>query len=161
MKEDIDRLISDTDKEIEKLKILRDKQEELKQLQNNIGIEKNRKKKISLKTTPRIRKLTASLIVLCMIMSVAVVFVNRVEAANPVIVYTDPANGGRFADTSDGDGVSWTVNVSDADTNLQWVKVYANDSGSWVLFYDSGALGGVAYHNVSGTNGNWTGSWTE
>lgn len=161
MKEDIDRLISDTDEEIEKLKILKDKQEELKQLQNNIGIGKNRKKKISLKTTPRIRKLTASLIVFCMIMSVAVMFVSRVEAANPVVVYTDPANDGRFADTNDGAGVSWTVNVSDADTNLQWVKLYANDSGSWVLFYDSGALGGVAYHNVSGQNGNWTGSWTE
>ncbi|GAH36361.1 unnamed protein product, partial [marine sediment metagenome] len=29
-----------------------------------------------------------------------------------------------------------------------------------MLFYDSGALGTVAYHNASGQNGNWTGSWT-
>lgn len=28
------------------------------------------------------------------------------------------------------------------------------------MFYNSGSLGGVAYHNTSGENENWTGSWT-
>jgi len=172
MKRDIDELISDTDKEIEKLKILKAKQEEMKQLQAELGIgaeklpevkpKKEKKHKIpKLVVTPRSRKVIASVIVFCMISMAAVVFMNRVEAANPTVVYTSPADSGLFADTNDGGGVSWVINVSDADTDIAEVELWSNSSGSWAVFYDSGALGGVAYHNTSGQNGNWTGSWTK
>lgn len=175
MSRDIDKLILDTDKEIEKLKIFKAKQEELKQLQTESSIadekqpiktkakkQKKVKKHITLPKitiSSRIRKLTVSVIVFSVVIA-GLLFINPVRAADPAINFADPDDGGTFADTNDGDGVNWVVNVTDADTNLAWVKLYSNDSGAWVEFYDSGALGGVAYHNASGTNGNWTGSWT-
>ncbi|GAG97209.1 unnamed protein product, partial [marine sediment metagenome] len=110
--------------------------------------------------SPRTRKVVASLVVFCMITMLIIVFVNRVEAANPVVVYTDPDDDSLFADTNDGDGVNWVINVSDADNDIDEVELWSNSSGSWAKFYDSNALGGVAYHNTSGQNGNWTGSWT-
>ena len=125
--------------------------------------EKKIKKHISLpkiSITPRARKIVASAIVICMVTMMFTVFVTRVTAAAPAVNFADPDDEGTFADTNDGDGANWCVNVTDANTDLAWVKLYANDSGDWVLFYDSGALGGVAYHNASGQNGNWTGSWT-
>ena len=82
-----------------------------------------------------------------------------VSADDPAVGYASPADDSTFVDVVPGDGVNVTVNVTHATTNLAWVKLYANDSGSWVLFYDSGALGGVAYHNVTVQNENWTGSW--
>lgn len=168
MSNNIDEQIDEAEKKIEKLKILKTKQDELKQLEAELGVTgdistakpKEKREKHPRAISPRTRKVITSVVVVCLISMVAFIFVTRVEAADPTVVYANPGDGGLFADTDDGDGVSWTVNVSDGDGDIQWVKLYSNDSGIWALFYDSGALGGVAYHNTSGQNGNWTGSWT-
>lgn len=85
-----------------------------------------------------------------------------VGADSPVIAYADPSNAMYYAvaDTDEGAGVAWQINVSDADTDLERVVLRENSSGTWSEFYDSGSLGGVSYHNTSGQNQNWTGSWT-
>lgn len=167
----IDDEIAKTEEKIDKLKILKIKQEEMKRLQDELGVtevvspvkteskKKHRLPKVSI--TPRSRKVIASMMVFCMISIAVVVLVNRVEAANPIVVYTSPADSGLFADTNNGDGVSWVINVSDADTDIAEVELWGNSSGTWAVFYDSGALGGVAYYNTSGQNENWTGSWTK
>lgn len=95
--------------------------------------------------------------------SIMILISNPVVADAPVIAYQYPKNAAKYAyaDTREGVGALYTVNVSDLDTNLQQVVLRANDSGSYLTFYDSGALGDVAYHNHSGYNYNWTGSWTK
>lgn len=98
-------------------------------------------------------------IVACMILSV--LFVTMVIGADPSVSSSVPVSGGYFANTNDGKGVQWTVNITDTDGNLAQVQLQGNTSGSWITFYDSGALGGVTWHNATGNNGNWTGSWTK
>ena len=166
---DIDKQITEAEEKIEKLKVLKAKQEELKQLETELDItDKEPSKKISkvqkikpIRISPRARKVAISLLICSMLLTVSFLFTTRVVAADPVVVYADPDDDGLFADTNDGDGVNWVINVSDADTDIQEVELWANSSGTWAVFYDSGALGGVAYHNTSGQNGNWTGSWTK
>lgn len=166
----IDEQINEAEEKIEKLKTLKAKQEELKQLEAELGVtvdistakpKEKKEKHPKVTISPRTRKVIASVVAICLLSMVAFIFVTRVEATNPVIVYTSPADSGMFADTNDGDGVNWVVNASDADNDILQVCLWSNSSGSWVKFYSSGALGGVAYHNVSGQNGNWTGSWTK
>jgi len=77
----------------------------------------------------------------------------------PAVSYASPSDGATFVDVVPGEGVNWTVNVTDSDGDLQRVRLLSNSSGSWQIFYDSGDLGGVSYHNASGMNPNWTGSW--
>jgi len=82
-----------------------------------------------------------------------------VSASAPSISYIYPSNGAKFIHVWRGHGVNITVNVSDADADLNQVVLKWNNSGTWSVFYDSGALGGVAYHNVTVLNKNFTGSW--
>ena len=91
--------------------------------------------------------------------SIAYIFPQSARGATPTISYASPSNGATFVDVIPGEGVNWTVNVTDSDGDLQRVRLLSNSSGSWQVFYDSGDLGGVSYHNASGTNPNWTGSW--
>ena len=88
--------------------------------------------------------------------------ISYVGADAPVVSYAYPSNAQyyAFADTQEGAGANWTINVTDADTNLERVVLKDNSSGTWSIFYDSGSLGSVAYHNASDVNYNWTGSWT-
>jgi len=82
-----------------------------------------------------------------------------VSGASPSIVYASPDNGDTFVDVWRGKGVNVTVNVSDGDGDLNQVVLKWNNSGTWDTFYDSGALGGVSYHNHTVLNTNFTGSW--
>ena len=91
--------------------------------------------------------------------SIAYIFPQSARGATPTISYASPSNGATFVDVIPGEGVNWTVNVTDSDGNLQRVRLLSNSSGSWQVFYDSGDLGGVSYHNASGINPDWTGSW--
>jgi len=91
--------------------------------------------------------------------SIAYIFPQSARGATPTISYASPSDGATFVDVIPGEGVNWTVNVTDSDGNLQRVRLLSNSSGSWQVFYDSGDLGTVSYHNASGTNPNWTGSW--
>ncbi|MCD6468537.1 MAG: hypothetical protein J7L32_04410 [Thermoplasmata archaeon] len=84
-----------------------------------------------------------------------------VSGASPSIVYASPDNGDTFVDVWRGKGVNITVNVSDGDGDLNQVVLKWNNSGTWNTFYDSGALGGVSYHNHTVLNTNFTGSWEE
>ena len=84
-----------------------------------------------------------------------------VSGASPSIVYASPDNGDTFVDVWRGKGVNVTVNVSDVDGDLNQVVLKWNNSGSWDTFYDSGALGGEPYHNITVLNTNFTGSWEE
>ena len=84
-----------------------------------------------------------------------------VSGASPSIVYASPDNGDTFVDVWRGKGVNVTVNVSDGDGDLNQVVLKWNNSGTWSTFYDSGALGGVSYHNHTVLNTNFTGSWEE
>ena len=182
MDEDIDKQMEIANQKLEKLKSLKAKQDEVTQLEIELGVadkkpstskaetiepqtitkeSSKRTKTKPFRVSPRARSIATIFIVFCLIACMAFVFVNRVTATAPVVTSATPSNGGTFASTQNGTGVAWAIKVYDADTNLQWVKLYSNDSGSWVLFYDSGALGGVKYHNTSGTNANWTGSWTK
>jgi len=86
-------------------------------------------------------------------------FVPYVSGASPSISYADPDNGATHVYVDAGDGVDITVNVTDADADIQQVVLKWNNSGTWTTFYDSGALGGVSYHNVTVLNTNFTGSW--
>lgn len=165
---DIDKQIAEAEEKIEKLKALKAKQEELKQLESELVTDKEPSKKISkiqkikpIRISSRARKVAVSLLICSMLLTVSIFFTTRVEAADPVVVYADPDDDGLFADTNDGDGVNWVVNVSDTDNDIVQVVLTENSSGTWSVFYDSGALGGVAYHNTSDQNGNWTGSWTK
>jgi len=82
-----------------------------------------------------------------------------VSGASPSIVYASPDNGDTFVDVWRGKGVNVTVNVTDGDGDLNQVVLKWNNSGTWSTFYDSGALGGVSYHNHTVLNTNFTGSW--
>ena len=84
-----------------------------------------------------------------------------VSGASPSIVYASPDNGDTFVDVWRGKGVNVTVNVSDGDGDLNQVVLKWNNSGTWDTFYDSGALGGEPYHNITVLNNNFTGSWEE
>lgn len=132
----------------------KDRQDDLKKIKAKEG---NNRLKIGMSS--RLRRAIATVVVV-MVIGASFFLVPVVTAADPAIGYASPDDASKFADQSDGDGVNWTINVTDGDGDLAWVKLYSNDSGSWRLFYDSGALGGVAYRNASGLNGNWTGSWT-
>ena len=156
--------LAEKDKEIEKLEAIKAKDVQIAKLEQKLKQTKTvptktKTSKPLFQFTPRLRKLTASSLAVMVLVAGFIFFVPSVLAADPAINYADPDNLGRFADTNDGDGVQWTVNVTDADGDLAWVKLYSNSTGTWELFYDSGALGGVSYHNASGQNGNWTGSW--
>lgn len=78
-------------------------------------------------------------------------------AAAPSVSYASPDDGASFVDVYNG-YVNYTVNVSDGDGDLQEVELWSNatSDGSWQQFYDSGALGGVSFHNTSGSNVNWS-----
>jgi len=92
--------------------------------------------------------------------SMVYIFPQSARGATPTISYVSPSNGATFVDVIPGEGVNWTVNVTDSDGNLQRVRLLSNSSGSWQVFYDSGELTGtVYYHNISGINPDWTGSW--
>ena len=140
----IDKQIIEAEEKIEKLKTRKEKKELPK-----------------MSISSRTRKVIVVLLIGFMLIVAPLLFVNRVIAANPVVVYTSPVNEGKFAETNDGDGITWIVNVSDGDSDIAKVVLMENSSGTWSVFYDSGALGGVAYHNTSGFNGNWTGSWVK
>jgi len=95
-----------------------------------------------------------------MIIFGALAFIEVTRAAAPSITYAYPSNGATFVSVWRGHGVNITVNVTDADGDLNKLVLKWNDSGTWKTFYDSGALGGVSYHNVTVLNSNFTGSWT-
>ena len=90
-------------------------------------------------------------------------FIPIVRGANPSVTYASPDDNSVFADVDRGEGINITVNVTDGDSDLAQVEIWTNASwdGSWIQLYDSGALGGVAYHNHTVQCGNMTGSWTE
>lgn len=106
------------------------------------------------------RKFVAGLITGMIIFGALTFFAIITMAVSPTIAYASPADGATFVDVWRGHGVNITVNVSDADGDLQQVILKWNNSGTWATFYDSGALGGVSYHNVTVLNTNFTGSWT-
>ncbi|RLJ04369.1 MAG: hypothetical protein DRP18_04810, partial [Candidatus Aenigmatarchaeota archaeon] len=105
------------------------------------------------------RGLIGLAITVVILTSIAYIFPQSARGATPTISYASPSNGATFVDVIPGEGVNWTVNVTDSDGNLQRVRLLSNSSGSWQVFYDSGDLGGVSYHNASGINPDWTGSW--
>jgi len=106
------------------------------------------------------RKFVAGLITGMIIFGALTFFAIITMAVSPSIVYAYPADDATFVDVWRGHGVNVTVNVSDGDGDLQQVVLKWNNSGTWATFYDSGALGGVSYHNVTVLNTNFTGSWT-
>ena len=105
------------------------------------------------------RKFIAGLITGLIVFGALTFYATITRAVNPSIVYAYPSNGATFVDVWRGHGVNITVNVSDGDGDLQQVVLKWNNSGTWDTFYDSGALGGVSYHNVTVLNSNFTGSW--
>lgn len=106
------------------------------------------------------RKFIAGLVSGLIVFGALTFYAIETRAVNPSIVYASPSNGATFVDVWRGHGVNITVNVSDADGDLNQVVLKWNNSGTWATFYDSGALGGVSYHNVTVLNSNFTGSWT-
>ena len=106
------------------------------------------------------RGLFVLMVAVVVLMSVIYVLPEPAKGQSPpAISYASPSDGATFVDVVPGEGVNWTVNVTDSDGDLQRVRLLSNSSGSWQVFYDSGSLGGVSYHNASGVNPNWTGSW--
>jgi len=106
------------------------------------------------------RGLFVLMVAVVVLMSVMYVLPEPAKGQSPpAISYASPSDGATFVDVIPGEGVNWTVNVTDSDGDLQRVRLLSNSSGSWQVFYDSGSLGGVSYHNASGVNPNWTGSW--
>jgi len=105
------------------------------------------------------RGLITLVIAVVILTSVVYILPEPVRGASPTINYVSPADGATFVDVWRGEGVNLTVNVTDADGDLQQVVLKWNNSGTWATFYDSGALGGVSYHNVTVLNSNFTGSW--
>ena len=105
------------------------------------------------------RGLITLVIAVVILTSVVYILPEPVRGASPTINYVSPADGATFVDVWKGEGVNLTVNVTDADGDLQQVVLKWNNSGTWATFYDSGALGGVSYHNVTVLNSNFTGSW--
>jgi len=93
---------------------------------------------------------------------VSLVFVTMstmVKSASPAVAYSSITNGKTFVDVWSGSGTNLTVNVTDADGDLQSVDIYTNASGTWANIYSSGALGGVFYKNTTRfTVSSWTGS---
>lgn len=106
------------------------------------------------------RKFIAGLITGLFVFGALTFYAIETRAVNPSIVYAYPSDGATFVDVWRGHGVNVTVNVSDGDGDLEQVILKWNNSGTWATFYDSGALGGVSYHNVTVLNSNFTGSWT-
>ena len=92
--------------------------------------------------------------------SLAVYFAPLVRGANTSIGYASPDNGATFVSVDAGDGVTITVNVTDSDSDLAQVEIWSNASGSWSALYQSGALGGVGYHNHSVVDPDALESWT-
>ena len=105
------------------------------------------------------RGLITLVIAVVILTSVVYILPEPVRGASPTINYVSPADGATFVDVWRGEGVNLTVNVTDADGDLAQVVLKWNNSGTWATFYDSGALGGVSYHNVTVLNSNFTGSW--
>lgn len=105
------------------------------------------------------KKFVAGLITGLIIFGGLTFFAYITMGASPSVGYVYPSNNQEFVDVWRGHGVNITVNVTDADGDLQQVILKWNDSGTWKQFYDSGALGGVSYHNVTVLNTNFTGSW--
>ena len=105
------------------------------------------------------RGLITLVIAVVILTSVMYILPEPVRGASPTINYVSPADGATFVDVWRGEGVNLTVNVTDADGDLAQVVLKWNNSGTWATFYDSGALGGVSYHNVTVLNANFTGSW--
>ena len=106
------------------------------------------------------RGLITLVIAVVVLTSVVYILPEPVRGASPTINYASPSDGAAFVDVWRGEGVNITVNVTDADNDLQQVVLKWNNSGTWSTFYDSGALGGgVSYHNTTVLNSNFTGSW--
>ena len=105
------------------------------------------------------RGLITLVIAVVILTSVVYILPEPVRGASPTINYVSPADEATFVDVWRGEGVNLTVNVTDADGDLNQVVLKWNNSGTWATFYDSGALGGVSYHNVTVLNSNFTGSW--
>jgi len=111
-------------------------------------------------TADRKRGFLSGTIVMFIICStILLAYTISVRGASPSISYASPSNGATFVSVWRGEGVNITVNVTDADGDLNQVVLKWNNSGSWSTFYDSGALGGVSYHNHTVLNTNFTGSW--
>ena len=106
-----------------------------------------------------IRRMILTLAIASVLLTTAFYIFPLTTAATPTVNYISPSNNSEFIDVVPGEGVNYTVNVTDSDGNLERVVLQDNASGSWVTFYDSGSLGGVSYHNHSGTNSHWKGSW--
>jgi len=105
------------------------------------------------------RGLITLVIAVVILTSVMYILPEPVRGASPTINYVSPADEATFVDVWRGEGVNLTVNVTDADGDLNQVVLKWNNSGTWATFYDSGALGGVSYHNITVLNSNFTGSW--
>ena len=141
--------------ELERLtKLLEEKEQEVNQLRAKI----KKYKSPTFKLPPVTKKITPIIISAMVVLSV-ILF--TASATAPVVSYANPSNGATLVDVITGQGVNYTVNVTDSDGDLQQVILKDNASGSWVTFYDSGSLGGVSYHNHSGTNSHWRGSTTK
>jgi len=134
--------------------------EEFMELMRSLNERPSReKKKITFNLPPIVKKVTPVGIAFLLIGAVILNILPSILAATPTVNYISPSNNAEFIDVVPGDGVNYTVNVTDSDGNLERVVLQDNASGSWVTFYDSSSLGGVSYHNHSGTNSHWKGSW--
>ncbi|MFW6120237.1 MAG: hypothetical protein ACOC80_04980 [Petrotogales bacterium] len=153
---DLEKEIKEADEEIEKLRILKQKKEELKQLKSELGI-KDKKPLFSLSS--RSKKIVSIGIALTFFISIFLVFTPSIFASSPTVAYSSISDEETFVDVVPGEGTNLTVNLSDADNDLNSVVISSNSSGTWAYFYDSSDLGGVSFHNVTVQNSNWTGSW--
>ncbi len=99
-------------------------------------------------TKDKARGLISGMVVMALVCSTLLfAFTGFTFATAPSVSYASPDDGDTFVDVDAGDGVNITVNVSDADTDIQQVEIWSNSSGTWSAIYQSGALGGVGYHN--------------
>jgi len=105
-----------------------------------------------------------TLVITIALFAVSFFITGYVGADTPIISDANPIDGltyvYAYSDTQEGAGCPWNISIYDADTDLQTVRLRENSSGTWSEFYDSGDLVGVEWHNASGVNANWTGSWT-
>ncbi|HEX32864.1 MAG TPA: hypothetical protein ENG01_00435, partial [Candidatus Aenigmarchaeota archaeon] len=91
---------------------------------NNIQLLKERpskKKKITFNLPPIVKKVTPVGIAFLLIGAVIFNILPSILAATPTVNYISPSNNAEFIDVVPGDGVNYTVNVTDSDGNLERV----------------------------------------
>ncbi|RLF94345.1 hypothetical protein DRN52_05250, partial [Thermococci archaeon] len=67
------------------------------------------------------------MVAVVVLMSVMYVLPEPVKGQSPPAVsYASPSDGATFVDVIPGEGVNWTVNVTDSDGDLQRVRLLSN-----------------------------------